>query len=145
MSAVPTYAGPSCRTCCDLRPNSQFARPDGTWEDHSAQPGKTRLTLGIFIPTVQKTAEHCANCAVLLEAVEKVEGKSIDDIDIDDELLSIYGKLGEPLEIEYDLDQVPRMIEVFSALGASSSLLWAGIANLTASLPSRRLRLDRRR
>jgi hypothetical protein len=144
MSAVPTYAGPSCRTCCDLRPNPQFARSDGTWEDYSAQPGKTVLALGIFIPTVQKTAEHCANCAMLLEAVEKVEGKSINGIDIDDEFLSIFGKLGEPLELDYNLDGVLQTNEVFSALGAPSSLLLASSANLTASLPSRRLRLDRR-
>lgn len=107
MTEVPTYAGPSCHTCCDLCPNRPFPLSDGAWEDYSAQEGtlKTTLTIGaLFVFSIQKAAKGgCGNCALLLEAIEKIERKSIDELEIEDEAISIYGKLGEPLGIEYDI------------------------------------------
>lgn len=121
---VPTYAGPSCHTCCDLRPNRAFPLADGTWEDYNAQTGslKTTLTIGaLFVFSVQKAARGgCENCALLLEAIETIEGKSIDEIEVTDEAISLYGKLDEPLAIEYDIVGGAHMaIELFRVAGES--------------------------
>jgi hypothetical protein len=83
---------------------------------------KTTLAIGaLFIASMRKAArEGCENCAMLLEAIEKIERKLIDELEIEDEAISVYGKLGEPLRIEYDIVNGGHWeIELFRVTGES--------------------------
>lgn len=117
MSAVPRYEGPSCQTCCDLRPGKQF----GTREDYINNPDRRVLSLGVFVETLIKSAVNCAQCALLVEAIERIEGLPIEALTFADEgYVSIYGRLGHPLEIAYgvDNDSLVRSTEIFTLTGA---------------------------
>lgn len=110
---VPTYSGPECHTCLDLMPNDQFPLGNGKWVDYRAQ-GRKGFGLDVFLEKVRRSAQGCKNCAIIVEALDTVEGGRIE---VDNDFLSILAKLDGTLNMTYEVNDELRYIEVFARHG----------------------------
>ncbi|KAK4160795.1 heterokaryon incompatibility protein-domain-containing protein [Cladorrhinum sp. PSN259] len=144
--SVPTYDGPSCHTCCDLMPNSQFPRPDGKWEDYRVQhqtKRKRMFTFHVMVTKIQKAASlGCAKCAFLIQALEQFEPTPLN---VDDDFVTITGEIGKTLELSYEVDEDLRFVEIFSTGTAPAPLVCVGPGEMVepAMTPSKAAKVAR--
>lgn len=125
----PTYDGPKCHKCLDLMPNNQFPLPDGKWVDYRAQ-GRDGFHLNSFLAPIRESAESCNNCATIVDALDLVEGGKVD---VDDDFLTLTGRLGGVLDMTYLVNGEVRDIEIFATPDGPGSGNTIGPAPIVAT------------
>src|SRR5262245_25218285 len=94
--------GPSCFKCYDLKDWPDYPVGDNLWLIYHRTSGdRQTFTFSTFVETLRANEKGCGRCALVLEALDLIEGSAEN---IDDGFLTINGAQNAPLQLEYLLD-----------------------------------------
>ncbi|KAK0672314.1 heterokaryon incompatibility protein-domain-containing protein [Cercophora samala] len=99
LDSLPVHDGPRCNVCYDLLATDQHRK---------------QFYHVLELSDIYKSAETCPSCAVIIEALESIEGPA--PTLADRTTFTVEGELGQPLRLKYKIDDVQgdQMIEVFT-------------------------------
>jgi hypothetical protein len=104
--------GPSCFRCYDLRHWPEYPAGDSLWSSYHRPSGDRKaFSVITFVESLRATEKVCGKCAMVLEALDLIEGRAEN---IDDGFLTINGAQNAPVQLEYLLDDENEYIDLFT-------------------------------